>query len=408
MRKPLKLKGLIIAEYYPPDITAGAFRMEDMSIAMQGAGIEVTVLTSVPHRVVLEKVRASHADPTGIQVVRIPVPPAGKSAVSRILNYGRFSLSAFNTALFRLPKDYNIVVVSSPPLLLAVTGYLVSRINKARLIADVRDIWPDSAVAAGMLSEKSFLYKSSLWLERFFYRSADRITCVAKPMKEYISKFVAPEKVKVLYNGVSTSVVRRIDEESVIALPRNSSKIHLVYAGNIGRLQGVDIIIRALLRLRDSGETDFELTIVGEGIELPNLKKLVETSTFDGIYFTGAVPREEVSKYCANADVLFLNLLDHPSLEKTVPSKLFDYLLYCKPVLAGIRGEGEEIIEMLETGVTFKPNNLDDLLRALAILKKKISDLKIKAVKNREYVLEHFYRPKIFREFFDGVGKEMR
>ena len=85
----------------------------------------------------------------------------------------------------------DVIWVSSPPLFTGISGWIIKKIMKAPFIFDIRDIWPDTAVAAGQLSETGKAYKVGRFLELFLYKRADRLTCVSTPMKKYLDE--APE-----------------------------------------------------------------------------------------------------------------------------------------------------------------------------------------------------------------------
>src|SRR5699024_8701806 len=94
-----------------------------------------------------------------------------------------------------------VVWASSPPIFVGLSGWMVAKLLGARFALDVRDIWPDSAVAAGQISDSGFAYKVGRWIEQFLYRNADVISCVATPMQQYIQQYTDTD-VEVVYNGV--------------------------------------------------------------------------------------------------------------------------------------------------------------------------------------------------------------
>src|SRR5699024_2787272 len=128
----------------------------------------------------------------------------------------------------------------SPPLFVALGGLIISKIKRTKLIVDIRDIWPDSAVSAGMLKDNGLLYKMTKIVERFIYNNADIITCVSEPMRDYIYHYSGKENIYVLYNGISLeSIQSEIKPKELIE--SNNEKITVGYAGNIGIVQNINI-----------------------------------------------------------------------------------------------------------------------------------------------------------------------
>jgi len=385
---------LIVSQYYPPDITAAAFRVRDMVEALNECGHKVTVLTTVPHRVVISG-GGGEENSNNVNVHRFKVPKVTTSFLSRIINYLGFATLAVFFTLFKLRGKFDIIIISSPPLFLAITGYILAKLKRAKCIADIRDIWPDSAVAVNVVRQRSAAYRILKAVEMLLYKSSNYIICVSKPMKDYISSHVDSRKISVIYNGISKDITSNPLPEI-----KNKGGIKLVYVGNIGKFQGLDILIDAFARLDNEGYTDICLDIIGDGVEYERLLARAEIQGLNSIKFWGPVAREKLNGQLADADVFFLQLIDEPILEKTIPSKLFDYLYYNKPIIAGIKGEGSDIIRHLNCGIVYKPNDLEELLLALKIIKNNYNHYERASSTNREYLLQHFNRKRNFKEYF--------
>ncbi|MCF8011390.1 MAG: glycosyltransferase family 4 protein [Clostridiales bacterium] len=391
-----KKKVLLITQYYPPDITAAAFRMQDMVNALHKCNYEVEIITTIPHKVTIGQ-EINDED----FVHRIKVPEGKKGFVARVSNYVSFAVIAILKGIM-IRGRFDLVIVSSPPLFLSFTGYILSKIKKAKYIADIRDVWPDSAIAAGMLKQGSILHKIFLRIEKSFYRQADRILCVSKPMREYIMS-KSSDKVTVVYNGISNDILGA----EVAEVNHDDSKLNIVYIGNVGKVQGLDNVLNVLSRLQNEDIYNVNFKVVGAGVELTRLKERVTSEGIKKVEFTGPVPRDKVGEHAASADVLFLALDDHPSLEKTIPSKLFDYLLYNRPILAGIKGEGKEIIEKLDCGVVFAPGNEDSLVDSIKYLIQRWEEFIWNAKSNRQFVIDNFNRENGFISFFNYLNNDI-
>src|SRR5699024_7553671 len=132
-----------------------------------------------------------------------------KSFINYIQNYFGFMFKSIFYSLFRLKHEkYDYVIVTSPPLFVALGGLVISFFKRTKLIVDIRDVWPDSAVSAGMLRSNDLVYKVTKRIEKFINKRADSINCVSKPIKVYINKLSKHENNNVLYTEISPQSIK--------------------------------------------------------------------------------------------------------------------------------------------------------------------------------------------------------
>jgi glycosyltransferase involved in cell wall biosynthesis len=340
---------LILSQYYHPDITAAAFRIKETADILASYGYNITVITAKPHRV--KSIKSDNIHDGSIKTLRLPIIEyQGKGKINYIVHYLSLMIMAMIVSIFRAIPKYDVVIASSPPLFVGAAGYLASTIKSAKFIFDVRDIWPDSAVAAGQLKKNGLLYKFGKMLEEWLYRQANLITCVSKPMAEYISNYTNKKKVIVIYNGVPqkylvTHSIGLKDKRRKICFQEN--KINIVYLGNLGRVQGLHLLIDVAKRLKTE-LPDVMFYLIGDGVEKKNLTMLTKKASLKNIIIMDAVPKDDALAIARESSALFFQLKDDSSMEKTVPSKLFDYMTAGKPILFGIKGEGKEILEQVK------------------------------------------------------------
>jgi len=446
------MKILVVAQYYRPDITAAAFRIAETVDLLSEAGHAVTVITSEPHRAQARDAaaqsrggagadagttgEASAAVPGGTPgagpadtpgdtpgvgepsdaspdtaassapaVHRVPIDPLSGSGMRPYLrHFFSFVIRARRAArrLIRTGYRPDVIWVSSPPLFVGLVGTAAKRWSRAPLVLDIRDVWPDTAVAAGQLSQDGRAYRIGRRLEHFLYRRADAFSCVAAPMAEYLRREVAaargtepvapgaaaapghaaeqgeaaPEAavapaagaapaaggadplIEVVYNGAGFAIPP--------ALPANEISRGVLYAGNLGRLQGVDALIDAWATLDPAVRAGWRLELIGTGVMEEELRRQVAALGIGEIVqFRGVLPKEETVKEIARAGVLFLNLLARPVFDLTIPSKLFDYLAVGRPIIGGITGEGRDILAAVPANRTVAPNDSAAIARAL-------------------------------------------
>ena len=152
------MKLLVISQYYSPDITAAAFRIKESVDGLRDMGVNIHILTSTPHK---SSQKIDQKEDVTSNIWRVNVPVFSKpSRINYIIQYLTFCFRSIIVAL-RIHKDfdYDIIFATSPPITIAFTAFFVRFLTKKPLIVDIRDIWPDSAVAVGKLRKDSIIFK---------------------------------------------------------------------------------------------------------------------------------------------------------------------------------------------------------------------------------------------------------
>ncbi len=395
------MKILVISQYYRPDITAAAFRIAETADLLAEMGHDVSVVTSEPHRAQASgdrnpgagEVPAEGINPTIHRVAIDPLSGGGMRPYLR--HFFSFVLRARRRArrLFRDGYRPDVIWVSSPPLFVGLIGTAAARWSGAPMVLDIRDVWPDTAVAAGQISREGRAYKVGRFLEHWLYRKAAAFSCVAEPMAEYLRDETggSPERaetagdatvdapqsftqpIEVVYNGAGFDVVEPVPAEDV--------QRTVLYAGNLGRLQGIGALLQAWAALvkgestpdcaPDSAEqaapaAGWTLEIIGGGVLEEELRRQVnELGIGESVRFRGVMAKGDTVREMARAGILFLNLISRPVFDLTIPSKLFDYLAVGRPIVGGISGEGKMILEKTPGNRAVTPDNSDSIAAAL-------------------------------------------
>ncbi len=387
------MKVLIICQYFPPDITAAAFRMWDTAELLMSSGHEVRVITAVPHRATEQGSSPKSATESLHWVARCRARPlAGSGLIPYLRHYLSFLISSTAAAWRLRTRGWvpDVIWASSPPLFVGITGYFSSKLFRRPWVLDVRDIWPDSAVAAGQLRPQGLAFRLGKILERFLYRRATEITCVSQPMQRYIGG-LAKSPVTVVYNGIRSLHLANGRQQNARIGPTGRV---LLYAGNLGRVQALDQLIRAVADLKAAGLMNaWEVRLLGAGAVRDELADLAQRlGVNDSIKILPPVARDHVAREMSDADALFLSLKPDPALRMTIPSKLFDYLGTGMPVVAGIVGEGAEIAQRSGGNLVYSPDSPDALKQALQRLFSSFDQLAARAQTNPVIVRELFTR----------------
>ena len=207
---------LIHSQYFPPEIGAPQARLSELGLHLRQQGFEVTILTAMPnyplgklypgYRGLMRRERWND-----IPVIRCWIRPTLKvTLVPRLVAYFSFVLSSLIIGLFTV-KRIDIVLTESPPLFLAISGYILSRIKRARWIFNVSDLWPLSAVELGIIRPESMGHRIGRWLEAFSYRNAWLVTGQSREILADIRKRFPETPVYHLSNGVDTKMFRPME-----------------------------------------------------------------------------------------------------------------------------------------------------------------------------------------------------
>jgi glycosyltransferase involved in cell wall biosynthesis len=383
---------LTICQYFPPDITAAAFRMFDTARLLEDNGHEVRVITARPHRAQVEGDSHAEYDRQISGVLRTRVAHLNGGGFSNyIKHYASFMVGSSWLGLkLRLARwKPDVVWASSPPLFAGISGVGVSRLFRVPLVLDVRDIWPASAVGTGQISAQGRACRYGEKMEKYVYDRAAHITCVARPMQEYIcTKTRTP--VTVVYNGARAS-----DVVAEAAGGNGSKNGHtLLYAGNFGRAQQLDLLIRAWVNVHGrDGHHWWTMKLLGTGAVEKNLKELARNLGADGsVIFAPPVSRQEALREMMQAAALCVSLRPDKAFERTIPSKVFDCMAVGRPILAGVGGEGKDILESTGANVCYEPGNQGDLEQCLERLMRDYANLQKLAFRNPHVIRSTYTR----------------
>ncbi|MBN1505711.1 MAG: glycosyltransferase family 4 protein [Sedimentisphaerales bacterium] len=402
---------LIVAQYFPPDITAAAFRIFDTARLLEAGGHEVRVITAQPHRSQVDGDSTAEYDSQITCVRRTWVAHLnGGGFANYIKHYTSFMVGSVWLGLKQRLRHWkpDVIWASSPPLFVGLSGVALSRLFRIPLVVDIRDIWPASAVGAGQLSAGGRAYRLGERMEQYVYDRATHITCVARPMQEYIrARTRAP--VTVVYNGARASDI--MDGPDGHHDPRDGRT--LLYAGNLGRAQQLDLLIRAWANVHArNGHGRWTMKLLGTGAVENDLKVLAESlGTDNSVVFVPPVSRQDAAREMAQADALSVSLQPDKVFERTIPSKVFDCMAAGRPVLAGVAGEGKEILESTGANLCYRPGNQEDLEQALERLMRDYQRLQLLAYRNPQVIRNGYTREQAVKALvrvFDSVVSDGR
>jgi glycosyltransferase involved in cell wall biosynthesis len=381
---------------------APAGRAAELSRLWVEHGHEVTVLTGFPNHptgIVPPEYRrkfrrlVARDDYHGVNVVRtwlLPFP--NRKAYERMLNYSSFCISSATTGIF-LDKP-EVVIGSSPQLLVGLSGWWLARFNGVPFVLEVRDLWPESLSAVGMGSRNSPLHRSLTKIAGFLYRSCDRLVVVTPAFKDYLIQHwrVPEEKIFVVENGVETGLFNKLIPNLAIRRELDAQDKFIVsYIGTMGNAHGLETLLEAASLLRKKAP-DVLILFVGEGAEKARIISLARARGLTNVRFVDQQPREKIPDYI-NASDACLVLLKKAELFKTVlPTKMLEFMSCARPVILGVDGHARKIMEQANAGLFITPEDPAALAEAIIQLAANPALRESMGRNGRQHILRYFSR----------------
>lgn len=299
----------------------------------------------------------------GVRLVRVwSYPAIHRSFLHRAWGFVTFMILSFLVGL-RLP-DVDLVWGTTPPIPQALSARVLAWIRRRPFVLEVRDLWPDFAIQAGVLRGR-VLISLARSLERFLYRHAERLIVNSPGFIPHISQNGVPgETVELVPNCVSVAQFHPDARgEAVRTALGLHGKFVVLYAGAHGLANDLDTLLDAAVLLRDIPEITFLL--VGDGKERPRLQQRSATLGLTNVRFAGAQPKECMPDWLAAADVGIALLRPLPLFATTYPNKVFDYMAAGRPTVLGIDGVIRDVIATARAGLWISPGDAPGLAEGI-------------------------------------------
>ncbi len=359
---------LIITQHFPPERGA-VRRLSEFARYFVRNGMNVSVLTAIPNYpdgIVPEKYRGKFFYCEEIEGVRIyrsyVIPASNRFPARRMFGFVVFLLTTLINS-FRIKGRFKIVLASSPPVTTPVAGWLISKLRRAKLIIEIRDLQPESSEEFGNLKQ-SFLTRLLKKLMHALYRSADRIVSATDGISDYLLKIgIRRDKVTTVKSGVDKEFLDA-DSNGIRKRFGWENKFLVLYSGTLGWAHSLEAVIEAARHLVD--QPDIVFVFAGDGQKRQALEGMVRDYGLKNVNFIGLQSLEEIPYFLRASDVLVESLKEVPITKGTFPCKLFEYMASGRPIIFGSRG-GEAIRELELAGgaLSFpveQPERLSELI----------------------------------------------
>ncbi len=402
MAFPLRI--LYVTQFFPPEIGAASVRAKEFVENWAAEGHHITVLTGFPSY--LEgKVFDGYKNGIllreameGYTIARVYTLATSKDTMlRRVINQVVFYLSAFVGGLWL--GRFDVVIASSPPFLVGLAGWIIARLRGARFVFEVRDLYPENAVALGVI-KNPFLISFLRRMESFYYARAGMIVAVTEGIRRHIqNRGISDGRVVKMTNGVNTALFGKHSSSTRWRRAWGmEDRFIVLFAGLIGRLQGLEGMLSAASLLSSFPEIVF--VVVGEGVEKARLMVQVEKQGMKNVIFVGHQPLACMPEIISTADVgLALLKKKLPLNQGALPVKMFEYMACYRPVIVGGAAEAEALVLEADAGLCIDPDDPSQLAEAVLSLFRDRARAIQYGMNGRAFVERYYSRQQIGKEY---------
>ncbi len=401
-----------ICPHFAPDVAPTGEVMTTLAMELVKRGHDLHIITSLPwyrrHAIEDEwRGRPVQVEKTEWgRITRItPFPTDKTNLAARSVAFGGFTLAATVAGVASRWKP-DVVLAMSPPLTLGLAGMAVARRSRVPFVFNVQDIFPDVAIEVGALSGEKVIAAAKR-LELMVYRGADAVTVLSEDLAANVGNKLAEAgddhgtEVVTIPNFVDTDRIAAGERENSYRAEFGlSGRTVVMYAGNIGYSQSLELVVEAARELVDS-HPEVVFVINGGGSGLAALKEQAEG--LPNVVFVGLQPKERLAEVVAAADIHIVALRSGLAWS-SVPSKLYTILAAARPVVASI-DEGTEVARVIEAagaGVSVPPENLGAFIAGLSKLLDSSEQRQVMGQSGRAFV-ERWLSPAECAEAYESL-----
>lgn len=325
-------------------------RMRALKEALVQQGHEAVILAP--------DIKGINKDP---EVVYCPtIPLRKKNVFYRLANGISFALSSI-CSLGKAGKT-DIVITTTPPALISMSGWLMAKIKRARLVYDVRDIWPDVALEMNEFTQNSLYDKIFRFIRDFMLKHADLITAVSDGKVNKLKKYAPHQDIVRIPNGFDRHFLQNQLNLSLYKRVAVKEKFVCVYTGNLGLAQGLKQLLYIAGQAKKNG-LGAVFWLYGRGAQEQELREHVREHRLDNVFFGGKLSNQEIYTVLKAADISFVPLVNE-NLKDSIPTKIYEALGVGCPVLLAAEGDAVSVLEDAGLGIAVQPNQKEALWKA--------------------------------------------
>ena len=396
------MKILVITQYFYPE----NFRINNLCIELKKRGHHITVLTGIPNYPegkyfegygVFKNRRQIWED---MQIIRVPLFPRLKGKIPMVLNYFSFALFGSVWSRFFCKESYDIIYVFEvSPMTVCFPAIALKKKTSTKIIMNVQDLWPENIQAVTGLNNKFILRMIGKMVD-YIYKNCDLILTASKSfLVNIVNRGHSSDKVEFwpqYADNIESSITNDFEIEKEF-----TGNFNIVFTGNIGFAQGLDVVVNACELLKD--HTDMKWHFVGDGRARESLVKLAEERGVLGLMkFWGRRLESEMPLFLKNADAALIVLKKDKIFEMTIPAKLQTYMAFSCPLISCADGEVSDIINSAQCGLTANAGDYNKLAQITMELKGRSEEELFKMGDNAyQYLQENFNKKVLLDKLID-------
>ncbi len=389
---------LMMSQVFRPEMGAGARRMDSIMKHLVRQGHKVSVATGMPNYptgIIHPDYRGTKfmiEEMDGAKVYRTYyyTPPRNQSTLSQGLSYLAMMPASFYSGIRAAKPD--LIFVSPPPIFSALPAVWLKKVTGAKLMVDLRDLWPDEPVACAGMKEESAPVRIMRMIEKSAYRNADCVSCTTRAFQEtVISRGVKPENTVFAPNGADVDFFRPVPADNPVAAEYNfGDKFVAMYSGVIGIKHNLDTVIDAAKLLMN--EKDIVIFVRGAGPKRGAIEERVKKEGVSNVVFGEERPFEDVPYLISRANVCLTGLLPDIYLDKIISVKIFEYMACERPVVAALSGESARVISDANAGTIVPAGDAKAMADAILHLYRNPELCTQMGKRGRQHIIENYTR----------------
>ena len=410
---------LLIHQYFLEKEDGGGSRFNEMTQVWASQGHDITVLAGMVHYNIGKKAdrykgKFTYKDKQfydKVDVVRCHVSESyNVSFLGRLWAYFSFVFSSIYAGVFITKGKFDVILVTSPPLFVGITAYVLSKLKRIPFVFEVRDLWPESAIDTGLL-KNGIIIKFACWFEKIIYKKAKLINVLTPAFRDKLIqiKKVPAEKIIFIPNAADFSLAEKIQKSfDSVAFKKELGLEHkfvITYVGAHGVANHLIQLVDAAEKLTD---TNIVFQLIGTGMLKQALIEEVEKRNISNIIFRDPVSKQEVFKYILASDAGASVLKKVDTFKTIYSNKTFDYMSCKCPVFLVIDGISRELIELAGCGVYAEPENPNMIAKkAVDLSNMPKSELLKMGVNGYNYAFQNFDRKKLSSKYIELINKSI-
>jgi colanic acid biosynthesis glycosyl transferase WcaI len=402
---------LLLGINFAPEITGIGKFTGEMAEHLASSGHEVRVVTAPPYYPYWQVQKgyrsAWYSKETwhSVQVIRCPLlVPRRPTGLTRLLNLLSFAATSLPAMILQAAWRPRLVMVVVPAIFSAPSAWLCAKLSRAKSWIHIQDFELEAAMNLGMLPGRQWVDRFAGWLETRVLGLFDQISTISLKMQQRLwEKGIPQGKTTLFENWVDTEAIRPMGDDNLYRREWGIQRDELVvlYAGNIGKKQGLETLVDAACLVRDHPYLRF--IIAGEGAAREAVEQ--RARDLERIRFIPLQPFERLNDLLNAADIHVL-VQQKGAEDLVMPSKLSGMLASGKPVVGTANPETELGQIVAQTGMLIQPGDPESLVKAILQLAGDASLRKELGEKGRRYAVEHFSKKQIL-EVFTGKITEL-